>query len=135
MINLLAGNCISFGKFDLYQTICLSAMSFSKFKEDAEVQVLLSSEVGAEGLDLQFCDAIVNYDLPWNPMVVEQRIGRIDRFGQKAPVVRSILMKRSDSSSIRSLTPERTVAVLPMPMPMNKADRSLLVIQSLALSW
>lgn len=59
----------------------------SKFKEDNEVQVLLSSEVGAEGLDLQFCDAIVNYDLPWNPMVVEQRIGRIDRFGQKSSVL------------------------------------------------
>ncbi len=58
-----------------------------KFKEDNEVQVLLSSEVGAEGLDLQFCDAIVNYDLPWNPMVVEQRIGRIDRFGQKSSVL------------------------------------------------
>lgn len=59
----------------------------SKFKEDADVQVLLSSEVGAEGLDLQFCDVIVNYDLPWNPMVVEQRIGRIDRFGQKSSVL------------------------------------------------
>ena len=59
----------------------------SRFKEDSEVQVLLSSEVGAEGLDLQFCDAIVNYDLPWNPMVVEQRIGRIDRFGQKSNVL------------------------------------------------
>ena len=58
-----------------------------KFKFDDNVQVLLSSEVGSEGLDMQFCDALVNYDLPWNPMVVEQRIGRIDRFGQKAPIV------------------------------------------------
>ena len=49
--------------------------------------MLLSSEVGSEGLDMQFCDALVNYDLPWNPMVVEQRIGRIDRFGQKSPIV------------------------------------------------
>lgn len=58
-----------------------------RFKENSNVQILLSSEVGAEGLDLQFCDSLVNYDLPWNPMIVEQRIGRIDRFGQKAPVV------------------------------------------------
>jgi len=57
------------------------------FKTDHSVNVLLSSEVGSEGLDLQFCDALVNYDLPWNPMVVEQRIGRIDRFGQKSDKV------------------------------------------------
>jgi superfamily II DNA or RNA helicase len=50
---------------------------------DSDVGVLLSTEVGAEGLDIQFCNVIVNYDLPWNPMVVEQRIGRIDRIGQK----------------------------------------------------
>ena len=51
---------------------------------DSKVRVLLSSEVGAEGLDLQFCRVVINYDLPWNPMRVEQRIGRIDRVGQKA---------------------------------------------------
>ena len=45
---------------------------------------LLSSEVGGEGLDLQFCDLLINYDLPWNPMRVEQRIGRIDRYGQQS---------------------------------------------------
>ena len=46
--------------------------------------VLLSSEVGSEGIDLQFCRFLVNYDLPWNPMKVEQRIGRLDRLGQQA---------------------------------------------------
>ena len=55
-----------------------------RFREDDRIRVLLSSEVGSEGLDMQFCDTIVNYDLPWNPMVVEQRIGRIDRIGQKS---------------------------------------------------
>lgn len=55
-----------------------------EFKERKDVQILLSSEVGSEGLDLQFASALVNYDLPWNPMVVEQRIGRIHRIGQKA---------------------------------------------------
>lgn len=54
------------------------------FRDDPSVRVLLSSEVGSEGIDLQFCRVVVNYDLPWNPMRVEQRIGRIDRIGQKA---------------------------------------------------
>lgn len=51
------------------------------------LDILLFSEVGSEGLDYQFCDCMVNYDLPWNPMKVEQRIGRIDRKGQKSPTV------------------------------------------------
>lgn len=50
---------------------------------DESLDVLLFSEVGCEGLDYQFCDCIVNYDLPWNPQAIEQRIGRIDRNGQK----------------------------------------------------
>jgi superfamily II DNA or RNA helicase len=55
-----------------------------RFRDEPSVTVLLSSEVGAEGLDLQFCRIVINYDLPWNPMRVEQRIGRIDRLGQTA---------------------------------------------------
>lgn len=51
------------------------------------IDVLLSSEVGCEGLDYEFCDRLVNYDIPWNPMRIEQRIGRIDRFGQQADKV------------------------------------------------
>lgn len=46
-------------------------------------ELLLLSQVGAEGLDFEFCNVMVNYDLPWNPMQVEQRIGRLDRFGQE----------------------------------------------------
>lgn len=57
-----------------------------KFKEN-EFQILLSSEVGSTGLDMQFCSRLVNYDLPWNPMVIEQRIGRIDRIGQNSEVI------------------------------------------------
>jgi len=52
------------------------------------LDILLFSEVGSEGLDYQFCDCIVNYDLPWNPMRIEQRIGRIDRRGQASESVR-----------------------------------------------
>lgn len=68
-----------------------------EFRNDDDVHILLSSEVGSEGLDMQFCNSMVNYDLPWNPMVVEQRIGRIDRFGQKAKVVNIYNMIVADS--------------------------------------
>lgn len=61
---------------------------FEKPREDSDaLDVLLFSEIGCEGLDYQFCDCIVNYDLPWNPMRVEQRIGRIDRNGQQSESV------------------------------------------------
>lgn len=61
---------------------------FEKDKDEQDaIDVLLFSEVGCEGLDYQFCDCMVNYDLPWNPMRIEQRIGRIDRNGQKAESV------------------------------------------------
>lgn len=55
---------------------------------DNAIDILLFSEVGCEGLDYQFCDTMINYDLPWNPMRIEQRIGRIDRRGQKSEAVR-----------------------------------------------
>lgn len=62
---------------------------FGLRKDDSEaLDVLLSSEVGCEGLDFQFCDCLVNYDLPWNPMRIEQRIGRIDRYGQQSEAIR-----------------------------------------------
>ena len=51
------------------------------------LDIMLFSEIGCEGLDYQFCDCIINYDLPWNPMRIEQRIGRIDRHGQKSESV------------------------------------------------
>lgn len=61
---------------------------FAQHRDDTDtLDVLLFSEIGCEGLDYQFCDCIVNYDLPWNPMRVEQRIGRIDRNGQKSETV------------------------------------------------
>lgn len=56
----------------------------ARFKDPDGPRILLSSEVGSEGIDLQFCRIVVNYDLPWNPMRIEQRIGRIDRVNQKA---------------------------------------------------
>jgi len=51
-----------------------------------QVQVLVSTDAGGEGINLQFAHVVVNYDLPWNPMRIEQRIGRVDRIGQRHPV-------------------------------------------------
>jgi superfamily II DNA or RNA helicase len=59
----------------------------NEFRDRPELRVLVSTEVAAEGVDLQFSRLLINYDLPWNPMRVEQRIGRIDRLGQKAKVI------------------------------------------------
>lgn len=59
-------------------------LRLKRFKLDNSVRILLTTEVGGEGIDLQFCHILINYDLPWNPMVVEQRIGRLDRIGQSS---------------------------------------------------
>jgi len=60
------------------------AVSLRRFEEGA--RVLLSSDAGSEGRNLQFCHAVCNFDLPWNPMVLEQRIGRLSRIGQRHDV-------------------------------------------------
>jgi SNF2 family DNA or RNA helicase len=55
--------------------------ALSNFKNES--QVLVATDAAGESLNMQFCHVIVNYDLPWNPMMIEQRIGRVDRIGQK----------------------------------------------------
>jgi len=60
--------------------------AIDSFRVGAGPQVLISTEAGGEGRNFQFAHILVNYDLPWNPMRVEQRIGRIDRIGQEHPV-------------------------------------------------
>ena len=50
-------------------------------------RIMIATEAGAEGINLQFCSLVVNYDLPWNPQRIEQRIGRCHRYGQKHDVV------------------------------------------------
>jgi SNF2 family DNA or RNA helicase len=59
--------------------------------------VLLCTDAAAEGLNFQFCGAVVNYDMPWNPMKVEQRIGRIDRLGQRFPEIRIVNLHYADT--------------------------------------
>lgn len=58
-----------------------------QFESSQGARILLSTEVAAEGVDLQFSSLLVNYDLPWNPAKIEQRIGRIDRIGQEEPQI------------------------------------------------
>lgn len=65
-----------------------------------EAQVLISTDAGGEGLNLQFCHVIFNYDLPWNPMKLEQRIGRVDRIGQ-THIVRAQNFALEDTVELR----------------------------------
>jgi hypothetical protein len=64
---------------------------------EGKAEVLLCTDAAAEGLNFQFCGALVNYEMPWNPMRVEQRIGRIDRLGQKYPTIRIINLHYEDT--------------------------------------
>ena len=75
--------------------------ALERFAADDGLRVLLSSEIGSEGIDLQFCRAVVNYDLPWNPMRVEQRIGRVDRLGQAAEVITVVNLLAADTIDAR----------------------------------
>jgi len=72
-----------------------------QFESSEKLRVLLSTEVGSEGIDLQFCSTLINYDLPWNPMKVEQRIGRIDRIGQEAEKINIINLFYEDTIDAR----------------------------------
>lgn len=64
----------------------MKAALVDHFKSD-EADILIATEAGGEGINLQFCSVLINYDLPWNPQKVEQRIGRVHRYGQKNDVV------------------------------------------------
>lgn len=77
------------GVVDEYRRELRKRFNSAQTPRDAKeaIDILLFSEVGCEGLDYQFCDCMINYDLPWNPMRVEQRIGRIDRNGQTSESV------------------------------------------------
>ncbi len=66
-----------------------------------EAQVMIATDAGAEGLNLQFCHTVVNYDLPWNPMKIEQRIGRCHRIGQRHDVVAANLVAMGNAVDAR----------------------------------
>jgi hypothetical protein len=64
---------------------------------DGQVRLLVCTDAAGEGLNLQFAGVIANYDLPWNPMKIEQRIGRIDRLGQERKVIRVLSFAYKDT--------------------------------------
>lgn len=66
------------------------------FREDG--RIMIATEAGAEGINLQFCSLVVNYDLPWNPQRIEQRIGRCHRYGQKHDVVVVNFLNRKNAA-------------------------------------
>jgi len=70
-----------------------------EFKENASI--MIATESGAEGINLQFCNLVVNYDLPWNPQRIEQRIGRCHRYGQKHDVVVINFLNRKNEADKR----------------------------------
>ena len=87
---------------------CLSGDSGSADRRQALVeefrdksQILLMTEAGAEGLNLQFCNLVVNYDLPWNPQRIEQRIGRCHRYGQSRDVLVVNFLNRQNAADAR----------------------------------
>jgi len=64
-------------------------------------RIMIATEAGAEGINLQFCSLVVNYDLPWNPQRIEQRIGRCHRYGQQHDVVVVNFLNRSNEADLR----------------------------------
>ena len=91
-----------------YSVTCLSGDVSGTDRRQALVeefrsrsQILLMTEAGAEGLNLQFCNLVVNYDLPWNPQRVEQRIGRCHRYGQQRDVLVLNFLNRTNAADAR----------------------------------
>lgn len=82
-----------------------------KFKNEANVMV--ATDAAGESLNMQFCHIVFNYDLPWNPMAIEQRIGRVDRIGQKFPVVAfNMLTNNTVDARVYEIIVEKLDAIL-----------------------
>lgn len=81
------------------KTADMKAAIVEAFREDRTI--LIATESGAEGINLQFCSLLINYDLPWNPQRVEQRIGRCHRYGQKIDVSVVNFMNRGNQAEAR----------------------------------
>ncbi|MFH1980904.1 MAG: helicase-related protein [Pseudomonadota bacterium] len=85
-----------------FSVVCLNgSMGMDERKRVQEAfakgtRILISTDAGGEGLNLQFCHVVINYDIPWNPMRLEQRIGRVDRIGQ-SHIVRAVNFVFEDS--------------------------------------
>lgn len=81
------------------RTADMRAALVDYFREQG--RIMIATEAGAEGINLQFCSLVVNYDLPWNPQRIEQRIGRCHRYGQQHDVVVVNFLNRSNAADLR----------------------------------
>ena len=80
------------------------------FSQDA--QILISTDAGGEGLNLQFCHVVVNFDMPWNPMRIEQRIGRVDRIGQQHVVrATNFVLEETVEYRVRQVLEEKLTVI------------------------
>ncbi|MBN1611550.1 MAG: DEAD/DEAH box helicase family protein [Polyangiaceae bacterium] len=78
-----------------------------------EARVLVSTDAGGEGLNLQFCHMVINYDIPWNPMKLEQRIGRVDRIGQEHAVrAVNFVVQDTVEHRVREVLEEKLAVIL-----------------------
>jgi superfamily II DNA or RNA helicase len=84
LARLLAGKGVALTRFDGAMSGPDKDAAVADFRE--RVPVMLCSESGGEGRNIQFCNTLINFDIPWNPMAIEQRVGRIDRIGQSREV-------------------------------------------------
>lgn len=87
------------GRISGSRTADIKAAIVEEFKNKASI--LIGTEAAAEGINLQFCSLLVNYDLPWNPQRIEQRIGRCHRYGQKNDVVVINFLNRKNAADVR----------------------------------
>ena len=75
--------------------------------------ILISTDAGGEGLNLQFSNVVINYDLPWNPMKIEQRIGRVDRIGQQRDVIAyNFIMTDTVEARVREVLEEKLSTIM-----------------------
>lgn len=83
----------------------------AEFRETTNI--LISTDAGGEGLNLQFSNCVINYDLPWNPMKIEQRIGRVDRIGQQRDVeVYNFILADTVESRVKGVLEEKLAVIL-----------------------
>lgn len=89
----------NFGGHDYGRSVEYKHAIVDYFKENA--RILIVTDAGSEGLNLQFCNTVINYDLPWNPQKIEQRIGRCHRYGQRYDVVAINLLNTDNAADRR----------------------------------
>ena len=89
----------NFGKTNYGRSVEYKHAIVDYFRENAKI--LIVTDAGSEGLNLQFCNTVINYDLPWNPQRIEQRIGRCHRYGQKNDVVAINLLNTENAADLR----------------------------------